>query len=107
MTSVQALSPVCDSVMNERNLTALQFELSLDEQHRSSPTTTGDNTMNARTTLIMSAATFALLTTPASARIDADEGGASAYPLFKRERTWVSEFRYPSHYLVNRPFQQR
>ena len=63
--------------------------------------------MNTRTKLIVSTALLALLTAPASARIDGDEGGASAYPRFKNERRQMSEFRFPSHYLINRPFHQR
>ena len=63
--------------------------------------------MNTKIALIASAALLALLTAPASARIDGDEGGASAYPRFKSERSWSREFRYSSHELVNRPFHQR
>ena len=63
--------------------------------------------MNTKIALIASAALLALLTAPASARIDGDEGGASAYPRFKNERSWSREFRSSSHELVNRPFHQR
>ncbi len=40
--------------------------------------------MNVKTKLIISAALVALLSAPASARIDGDEGGRSAYPRFAR-----------------------
>jgi hypothetical protein len=56
------------------------------------------------TKLIISAALVALLSAPASARLDADEGGLSAYPRFtKSERTQMSQ----AGHLINRPFQQR
>jgi hypothetical protein len=56
------------------------------------------------TKLIISAALVALLSAPASARFDADEGGLSAYPRFtKSERTQMSQ----AGHLVNRPFQLR
>jgi hypothetical protein len=60
--------------------------------------------MNTKIVLIASAALLAILTAPASARSDGDEGGASAYPRFKNERGW---FHYSSHELVNRPSYQR
>ena len=65
--------------------------------------------MNIKTKLILSAALVALLSAPASARIDGDEGGASAFPRFSKERTQMagSGFVSPSSHLVNRPFQQR
>jgi hypothetical protein len=56
--------------------------------------------MNIKTKLILSAALVALLSAPASARIDSDEGAASAYPRFTKERSHMS-FTGP---LVNRPF---
>jgi hypothetical protein len=59
--------------------------------------------MKTKTTLIVSIALAGILTAPASARIEGDEGGASAYPRFRSERSFVA----PSHYLINRPFQQR
>jgi len=62
--------------------------------------------MNIKTKLIISAALVALLSAPASARID-DEGGASAYPRFTKERTQMtsSGFVSASGQLVNRPFR--
>lgn len=63
--------------------------------------------MNSKNTLIAFVALVTLVTAPASARIDGDEGGASAYPRFKRERSWAGEYRSPSYYLINRPFHQR
>ena len=59
--------------------------------------------MNIKTKLIISAALVALLSAPASARTDSDEGGISAYPRFTKERTHMSV----SGHLINRPFQQR
>ena len=58
--------------------------------------------MNIKTKLIISAALVALLSAPASARFDGDEGNASAYPRFTKDRTHMS-FSGP---LVNRPFQR-
>ena len=66
--------------------------------------------MNTKTKLIISAALLALLTAPASARIDGDEGGASAFPRFNKERTHMTQVggaQSPSSHLVNRPFHQR
>ena len=63
--------------------------------------------MNIKIALITSAALFALLTAPASARIDGDEGGLSAYPRFSNERSWWSETRQQSDILINRPSHQR
>ncbi len=65
--------------------------------------------MNIKTKLILSAALVALLSAPASARIDGDEGGASAYPRFTKERTQMvsSGFVGASGHLINRPFHQR
>jgi hypothetical protein len=57
--------------------------------------------MNIKTKLIISAALVALLSAPASARFDGDEGGISAYPRFTKERTQMAG------QLVNRPHQQR
>jgi hypothetical protein len=59
--------------------------------------------MNIKTKLIISAALVALLSAPASARFDGDEGGASAYPRFTKDRSHMSV----SGHLINRPFQQR
>jgi hypothetical protein len=39
-----------------------------------------------KTKLIITATLLAILTAPASARFDGDEGGASAYPKFTKER---------------------
>ena len=58
--------------------------------------------MTIKTKLILSAALVALLSAPASARFDGDEGLASAYPRFTKERTQMSH----SGHLVNRPFQR-
>ena len=58
--------------------------------------------MNIKTKLIISAALVALLSAPASARVDGDEGGQSAYPRFTKERHMTV-----SGHLVNRPFQAR
>jgi hypothetical protein len=65
--------------------------------------------MNTNTKLIISAALLALLTAPASARIDGDDGGASAFPRFKdrTHMTQVGGTQSPSSHLVNRPFHQR
>jgi hypothetical protein len=65
--------------------------------------------MNVKTKLIISAALVALLSAPASARFDGDEGTASAYPRFTKERTQMtsSGFVNASGHLVNRPFHQR
>ena len=62
-----------------------------------------------KTKLIISAALLALLTAPASARIDGDEGGASAYSRFTKDRTQMSSsgFVGASSHLINRPFHQR
>jgi hypothetical protein len=43
-------------------------------------------TMNLKTKFVLALAALALLSAPASARIDGDEGGASAYPFFNGER---------------------
>ena len=65
--------------------------------------------MNIKTKLILSAALVALLSAPAAARIDGDEGGASAYPRFTKERMQMtsSGFVGASGHLINRPFHQR
>jgi hypothetical protein len=64
----------------------------------------GDRAMKSKFTLIISAALVALLVAPASARIDGDEGGASAYPRFTKERSQATD---SSGRLINRPFRQR
>lgn len=65
--------------------------------------------MNIKTKLIISAALVALLSAPASARVEGDEGGASAYPRFTKERTQMtgSGFIGASGHLIYRPFHQR
>jgi hypothetical protein len=60
--------------------------------------------MRSKITFIMSGVLLALLMAPASARIDGDEGGASAYPRFTNERGQATE---PSDHLINRPLQRR
>lgn len=60
--------------------------------------------MKTKTTLVISAALLALLVAPASARIDGDEGGASAYPRFANQH---SQATAPPAQLINRPFQRR
>jgi hypothetical protein len=60
--------------------------------------------MNSKITLIVSAALVALLVTPASARMDSDEGLASAYARFTKERNQAAD---PSDRLINRPFRRR
>jgi hypothetical protein len=56
--------------------------------------------MTTMTKVIASLAFLALLAAPASARIEGDEGGASAYPQFGAERA-----NGPGT-LVNRPHQR-
>jgi hypothetical protein len=65
--------------------------------------------MNVKTKLIISAALVALLSAPASARIDGDEGSASAYPRFAKERTQMTSSGFVGAFgnLVNRPSQHR
>jgi hypothetical protein len=60
--------------------------------------------MKSKITLIISAALVALLVAPASARIDGDEGGASAYPRFAKERGQAAD---PSDHMINRSFRRR
>jgi hypothetical protein len=65
--------------------------------------------MNIKTKLIISAALVALLSAPASARVEGDEGGASAYPRFTKERAQMTGNGFvgvPGH-LIYRPFHQR
>ena len=56
--------------------------------------------MNIKTKLILSAALVALLSAPAAARFDGNDGGLSAYPRFGKEHTQMG-------HLINRPFQGR
>ena len=63
--------------------------------------------MKTKITLVISAALLAALVAPASARIDGDEGGLSAYPRFRYERTQPTDFRGASDHLINRPYYQR
>jgi hypothetical protein len=67
----------------------------------------GDKAMKTRTKLIILAPLITMLAAPASARIEGDEGGASAYPRFGKQRPQTNDFRFPSYDLINRPFQQR
>jgi hypothetical protein len=46
--------------------------------------------MNIKTTLILATTAVALLSAPASARIDGDDGGPSAYPTFNGARDYYS-----------------
>jgi hypothetical protein len=63
--------------------------------------------MQTRTKLIILAPLLMMLAVPASARIEGDEGSASAYPRFGKERRQTSDFHFPSYDLINRPFQRR
>lgn len=56
--------------------------------------------MSTLTKAVASLALLALLAAPASARIEGDEGGLSAYPQFGAERN--SDWRAPGTF-VNRP----
>ena len=58
--------------------------------------------MNIKTKLILAATAVALLSAPASARFDGDEGGASAYPRFGSERAYApnASSAYASDYAV-------
>jgi hypothetical protein len=47
--------------------------------------------MNIKTKLILAATAVALLSAPASARFDSDEGGLSAYPQFARDRAYSTD----------------
>jgi len=62
--------------------------------------------METNIKLIISAALLAALVAPASARIDGDEGGASAYPRFRSERSLSTNAR-SADFLINRPVYQR
>jgi hypothetical protein len=61
--------------------------------------------MKSNITFIIAAVLLANLVAPASARFEGDEGGASAYPRFRSERS-LSNAR-SADILVNRPFYQR
>ena len=58
--------------------------------------------MNIKTKLILATTAVALLSAPASARIDGDAGGASAYPRFGNERmdTPNASAAYASDYTI-------
>jgi hypothetical protein len=60
--------------------------------------------MTTMTKVVASIAFLALLAAPASARIEGDEGGLSAYPQFGAERN--SDWRAAPGTLVNRPHQR-
>jgi hypothetical protein len=47
--------------------------------------------MNIKTKLVLATLGLALLSAPASARIDGDEGGASAFPRFHSERSYRAD----------------
>jgi len=58
--------------------------------------------MNIKTKLILATAAVALLTAPASARFDGDEGAASAYPRFHGEHdTTNAASAYASGYAIH------
>jgi hypothetical protein len=58
--------------------------------------------MNIKTKLILATTAVALLSAPASARFDGDEGVASAYPRFNSARTYTTDAAsaYASGYAV-------
>jgi len=58
--------------------------------------------MNIKTKLILATAAVALLSAPASARFDGDEGGASAYPRFNGVQNYTTgaASAYASGYAV-------
>jgi hypothetical protein len=58
--------------------------------------------MNIKTKLILATTAVALLSAPASARFDGDEGGASSYPRFHRAGTYTTDAAsaYASGYVV-------
>ena len=62
-----------------------------------------ETTMSTLTKVLASLAFLAILAAPASARIEGDEGGLSAYPQFGAERS--TDWRAPGT-LVNRPHQR-
>jgi hypothetical protein len=59
--------------------------------------------MNIKTKLILATAAVALFSAPASARIDGDEGGASAYPRFNSERAYANGASAYASGVVVRP----
>jgi hypothetical protein len=67
--------------------------------------------MNIKTKLILATTAVALLSAPASARFDGDDGGASAYPRFGSERVYTpngasayaSGYAIQPRYRVQRP----
>jgi len=59
--------------------------------------------MKTNIKLIISAALLAALVAPASARFDGDEGGASAYPRFRYERSLGTDVR--ANVLINRQYR--
>ena len=61
--------------------------------------------MKTNIAFIIGALLFANLVAPASARTDGDEGGPSAYPRFRSERS-LSGAR-SADFLINRPVYQR
>jgi hypothetical protein len=63
--------------------------------------------MNIKTKLILAASAVTLLSAPASARFDGDEGVLSAYPRFGQERAYSTDAAsaYASAYI--NPRQQR
>jgi hypothetical protein len=63
--------------------------------------------MNLKTKLILAAAALALLSAPASARIEGDEGGASAYPFFNGERAYAPNVNSTRAYASGRIVQPR
>jgi hypothetical protein len=71
--------------------------------------------MNIKTKLILAPTAVALLSAPASARFDGDEGGASAYPRFGSERmdtpnaasAYASGYAVQPRYSVQQPQQHR
>ena len=71
--------------------------------------------MNIKTKLILAATAVALLSAPASARFDGDDGGASAYPRFGSERmytphaaaAYASGYAIQPSYSVQRQYRAR
>jgi hypothetical protein len=61
--------------------------------------------MNIKTKLILSAAFVALLSAPAAARFDGNDGGASAYPRFTKERAQPNSKSYHD-FLLSRPYMR-
>jgi hypothetical protein len=56
--------------------------------------------MHIKTKLILATTAVALLTAPASARFDGDEGVASAYPQFGHSHNTNAASAYASGYIV-------